>query len=101
VVYDPVNLLDAGNRQHQAALFAKALELFGDRIAAVHAKDFSVEADGALRFAALGRGGGLDLEAAYGWLRRHPGVPLLLEEVGEASVAEALAAAQAVVGRPD
>jgi sugar phosphate isomerase/epimerase len=65
----------------------ESLELFGDRIIAVHAKDFVVEADG-LKTVPAGRG-----RFVYGPLLRHlaarkPLVSLLLEEADETVVAE-------------
>ncbi|WP_262927168.1 sugar phosphate isomerase/epimerase family protein [Phytohalomonas tamaricis] len=43
VIFDPVNLLTFKNHENQAEIFSKALDLWGDRIVAVHAKDFTIE----------------------------------------------------------
>ena len=56
VVFDPVNLLTRENHRDQQRIVAESLELFGDRIIAVHAKDFVVDATG-LRTVPAGRGG--------------------------------------------
>jgi len=85
VVFDPVNLLTADSRQER--VFEEAFDLWGDRIVAVHAKDFVVEA-GTLKFTRLGRGQ-LNHRLALGEaVRRKPGVSVLLEETNEQTVAE-------------
>ncbi|MCL2214323.1 MAG: sugar phosphate isomerase/epimerase [Treponema sp.] len=44
VIYDPVNLIPgAGLAETQKDFFARAFEAFGDKIAAIHAKDFRME----------------------------------------------------------
>ena len=43
VVFDPVNLLSLENHHEQERIIGESLALFGDRIAAIHAKDFVVE----------------------------------------------------------
>ena len=43
VIFDPVNLLDENNYENQEEIVDKAFELFGDRIAIIHSKDFIVE----------------------------------------------------------
>lgn len=43
VILDPVNLLSPLNFQDQGSVIKKAFELFGDRIVALHAKDFILE----------------------------------------------------------
>lgn len=55
IIFDPVNLLTAETYENQDEIIREAIELFGDRIAIVHAKDFIVE-DGKLKFTAVGRG---------------------------------------------
>lgn len=55
IIFDPVNLLTAETYENQDKIIREAIELFGDRIAIVHAKDFIVE-DGKLKFTAVGRG---------------------------------------------
>ena len=86
VVHDPVNLLDAENWRAQARIFQEAFDLYGDRIVAVHAKDFTVHESG-LKTVALGKGGLLDSGMAFSWIIRHnPKTPVLLEEVDEQTV---------------
>jgi sugar phosphate isomerase/epimerase len=44
VIYDPVNLIPIkGLQENQADFFNRAFDAFGDRIAAIHAKDFRME----------------------------------------------------------
>jgi sugar phosphate isomerase/epimerase len=43
VVFDPVNLIPEEDYHRQDEMMRKAFDLFGDRIAAIHAKDFKME----------------------------------------------------------
>ena len=43
IIFDPVNLLSGENYWRQDAIIKESFELFGDRIAILHAKDFVVE----------------------------------------------------------
>jgi len=82
VVLDPVNLLSAENFREQSRVVAEALDLFGERVAAVHAKDFALE-NGALKTVPAGRGR-LDYAPVLDFVRtRQPGISVLLEEAGE------------------
>jgi sugar phosphate isomerase/epimerase len=86
VVHDPVNLLDATNWHEQGSVFQEAYELYGDRIVAVHAKDFKA-VEGGLKPVALGKGGLLDAASAFSWIAKHkPDTPVILEEVDEQTV---------------
>jgi sugar phosphate isomerase/epimerase len=90
VVHDPVNLLDAGNWRAQGRIFEEAFDLYGDKIVALHAKDFTVS-EGGLKYRALGKGGMLDAGSAFSWIAKHkPDVPVLLEEIDEQTVFETL-----------
>lgn len=42
-VFDPVNLITFENHREQENIIKEAFELFGDRMVAVHAKDFGIE----------------------------------------------------------
>lgn len=55
VILDPVNLISAKNYQDQDEVIEKAFRLYGDRIGAVHVKDF-VMVDGQPEFAYVGDG---------------------------------------------
>lgn len=43
VVFDPVNMITPENYQNQEVLIQRAFDLFGDRIQALHTKDFVIE----------------------------------------------------------
>ena len=43
VIFDPVNLIPADNPHSQEQLIQDSFQLFGDRIVALHAKDFTIE----------------------------------------------------------
>ena len=55
IIFDPVNLLDISNYERREEIFAEAMETFGDEIAMIHIKDFTVE-DGKLNACAAGNG---------------------------------------------
>ena len=85
-IFDPVNLITAENYQNQRELLDEAFDLFGDRIAAVHLKDFIIE-NGRPVYALPGDGM-LDYPYLFRLLReRKPHVSLLLEEVKEKDLA--------------
>lgn len=90
VVFDPVNLLSGGNYQEQDRILKESFDLFGDRIAIVHAKDFRPEA-GALRQLRSGQGL-FNYPLLLEWLRaRKPGIAILLEENTPETIAESIA----------
>jgi L-ribulose-5-phosphate 3-epimerase len=89
VVFDPVNLLSRENFLQQPRVLAEALDLFGDKIAVVHSKDFIVEAGG-LKTVPAGRGR-LDYARLFEWMsQRESPVPILLEEADESVAADCL-----------
>lgn len=55
VIFDPVNYMTTDNYKDQDELIKKSFELFGDRIVAVHAKDFICE-DNEIKLAPIGKG---------------------------------------------
>lgn len=79
IVYDPANLVDPADPGGQAALFALAFELLGDRILVVHAKDFTLS-EGRKSTTVPGRGA-MDWKAAldgYAYLPHKP--PIIIED---------------------
>jgi sugar phosphate isomerase/epimerase len=81
VVFDPVNLLSMETYREQERVMKESCDLFGERIAVIHAKDFAVEGGG-------GRGE-LHYEVLMEWLRaRKPGISILLEEASEGTAEE-------------
>ncbi len=98
VIFDPCNYLDIHNYKNQREIFKKAFDLYGDRIAVVHCKDFTVQGDRLVY--ALPTEGELD----YAYLaelinERKPNIPLLLEEVKEPDVRRITEKVRAVFGR--
>jgi L-ribulose-5-phosphate 3-epimerase len=87
VVFDPVNLLSVENWREQDRVIQESLDLFGDRIVVVHAKDFQVEAGG-LKQVRVGQGS-FNYPPLLAWLKaRKPGISILLEEASESTVEE-------------
>ena len=81
VVFDPVNLISFENHRDQQRIVEESLQLFGERIAVAHAKDFAIGA-GSLSMVPPGKG-----SFDYGPLLRHlvtrkPGISILCEETG-------------------
>lgn len=82
VVFDAANLLPAEAAAQQSQLIPRALQLLGDDIVVVHAKDFTIQ-NGGLKTVPAGCGQ-LDFEPILRFVRtRKPGVGVLLEEAGE------------------
>ncbi len=86
VVFDPVNLLSLANCQSQREIMRRSVDLFGDRIAVVHAKDFRIGAESLVTCPA--GEGMLDYEWLLSWLAcRKAGIAILLEETGPDHIA--------------
>ncbi len=87
VVFDPVNLLSVENHHEQERIIGESLALFGDRIAAIHAKDFVVE-NGQMKFASAGLGNlRHDLVMKFA-VEQKPGISILLEDANEQTAPE-------------
>ena len=87
VVFDPVNLLSLDNHHQQERVIGDSLELFGDRIAAIHAKDFIIDS-GQFKFARAGLGllrHDLVLQFA---VQQKPGISILMEDADEQTAEE-------------
>ncbi|MDR2729960.1 MAG: sugar phosphate isomerase/epimerase [Treponema sp.] len=92
VIYDPVNLIPkTGLVESQNIFFTRAFDAFGDKIAAVHAKDFRME--NGVKNGALPAGTGeLDYPALLKLImERKPGIDILLEDSGPDTGKEAMA----------
>lgn len=77
-ILDPVNLIGARDCQNQEEVIEKALRLYGDKISAVHLKDFVMTEHGP-EFAHVGEGL-FHYEQVLGYLKKQkPYVALLLE----------------------
>jgi sugar phosphate isomerase/epimerase len=82
VVFDPVNLLSLENHHAQERVIGESFELFGDRIAIIHSKDFVVE-NGQMKPAGAGLGQlRHDLVMQFA-VREKPGISILLEDTNE------------------
>ena len=87
VVFDPVNLLSLDNHHEQERVIGESLELFGDRIAIIHAKDFFVE-NGQFRSTSAGLGKlRHDLVMKFA-VAEKPGISILLEDTNEQTAQE-------------
>jgi sugar phosphate isomerase/epimerase len=87
VVFDPVNLLSLENHREQERIIGESLDLFGDRIAVIHAKDFLIERG---EFKSTGAGRGLlrhDLVMNFA-VEQKPGISILLEDTSESTARE-------------
>jgi hypothetical protein len=82
VVFDPVNLLSLENHDEQERVICESLDLFGDRIAIIHSKDFAVE-NGQFKCASAGLGKlRHDLVMKFA-VTQKPGISILLEDANE------------------
>ena len=82
VVFDPVNLLSIDNCSGPDRVIKESFELFGDRIAIIHAKDFVVK-NGGFKTVPAGKGS-LDYRHLLKTLKaKKPSINVLLEEAGE------------------
>jgi len=91
VIYDPVNLIPgAGLNESQEQFFTRAFDTFGNKIAAIHAKDFRFE-QGKKNGALPAGTGDLDYEALMRIiLERKPGIDILLEDTSPATGKQAM-----------
>ncbi|WP_066053564.1 sugar phosphate isomerase/epimerase family protein [Robertmurraya korlensis] len=90
VILDPVNLLTVDTYENQEEIFQEAMELFGDRVVILHAKDFIVQ-DNQLLTTAVGKG---LLNYDFILKRIHekkPYINILLEETKEPYIDESVA----------
>ena len=82
VIFDPVNFLTVENYKNQKGIFEEAMELFGDRIIVMHAKDFVIE-NNSLKIVPVGQGL-LNYKEVFKLLKpKKPFINVLLEETKE------------------
>jgi L-ribulose-5-phosphate 3-epimerase len=97
VIFDPVNLLSIDSHQDQDRVMKESFDLFGDRIAIIHAKDFKVEGR-TLKQVRTGQGN-LNYKLLLGWIKsRKPEISILLEEASESTVEECVQFLNRVAG---
>jgi len=98
VVFDPVNLLSFENHHEQERVIGESLELFGDRIAIIHAKDFVVE-NGQIKCVSAGLGKlRYDLVMKFA-VEQKPGISILLEDTNEQTAQDSREFLRHVVGQ--
>lgn len=89
VIFDPVNLLTIDTYQKQEEIIKEAMELFGDRIAVLHAKDFIVE-DNQLKTVAVGKGL-LNYDEVFKQIKyKKPYLNILMEETTDPFINESV-----------
>jgi sugar phosphate isomerase/epimerase len=89
IIFDPSNLITSEDYQHQVAMVEQAFERFGDKIVAVHLKDFKVE-DGQIIPVNLGEGL-IDYAAIAAIIAKHkPLSYVVLEETKDDHIGKAL-----------
>lgn len=91
-IFDMSNLVDAGNVEHQEAIWDQVGELWGDKIVAVHFKGQSFKADGSLLSTSLEESR-TDYAGAFAMLHQLPQaqLPVLREEAVPARAASDIA----------
>jgi sugar phosphate isomerase/epimerase len=99
IIFDPSNLITSEDYQDQVALVERAFDSFGDKIVAVHLKDFKVEA-GQIIPVNLGEGL-IDYAAIAAIIAKHkPLSYVVLEETKDGHIGEALKLLGASEARP-
>lgn len=89
VVFDPVNYITIENYTKQEEVIQESFDLFGDRIAVFHAKDFKVE-DNHVITTNVGQGL-LNYEFIFSILKeRKPFIDIVMEETPEPFIEESL-----------
>lgn len=85
VIYDPTNYLSVSNCKDQEQIIEDAFELFGDRMVALHAKDFVVE-NQKIKTVAAGTGK-LNYKLILKLIKeRKPYINILIEDIKEADM---------------
>ncbi|MBD8025487.1 sugar phosphate isomerase/epimerase [Ureibacillus sp. Re31] len=89
VIYDPANFMSLDNYQHQEEVIQEAIELFGDKIIALHAKDFIIE-DNWIKMVPVGQGM-LNYDVIFKWIKqKKPFLNILMEGTSEPSIKDSM-----------
>lgn len=89
VIFDPVNLINEKNYKDQDDLIRRSFELFGDRIVAIHLKDFIYE-DNKIKWESIGKGE-LNYKLLLSLIKeRKPYIDILLENTNEKDLDESI-----------
>lgn len=90
VILDPVNLLTIETYENQEEIFQEAMELFGDRVVVLHAKDYNIQ-NNQLTTTAVGKGL-LNYDFILKQIKeKKPYMNILLEETKEPYIDESVA----------
>ncbi|MGI8384324.1 sugar phosphate isomerase/epimerase family protein [Robertmurraya sp. P23] len=90
VILDPVNLLTIDTYENQEEIFQEAMELFGDRVVVLHAKDFIIQ-NNQLTTTAVGKGL-LNYDFILKLIKeKKPYMNILLEDTKEPYIDESVA----------
>lgn len=91
VIFDPANLLDPYNYERQEEIFQEAMDLLGDHIVIMHAKDFIIDEDGWIKMVPVGTGL-LDYDAVFKLVKpKKSHLNVLLEATQEPHINESIA----------
>ncbi|AOV08615.1 sugar phosphate isomerase/epimerase family protein [Sporosarcina ureilytica] len=83
VILDPANLLDPYNYERQEEVFQEAMDLLGDHIVIMHAKDFIIDENGWVKMVPVGTGL-LNYDAVFKLIKpKKPHLNVLLEATQE------------------
>lgn len=89
VIFDPVNYLSIDNYKKQESVIQESMELFGDRIVIMHAKDFIIE-DNWIKFVPVGKGL-LNYDALFKLIKeKKPYLNILFEDTREPYIDESI-----------
>ncbi|MCM1134601.1 MAG: sugar phosphate isomerase/epimerase [Clostridium sp.] len=80
IIFDPANLLQRPEEVRQEAYWKRCLALGGDRIAALHVKDFTVDEKGERKACALGDGV-MELAPLWEWVKGREDVAVIRDEL--------------------
>lgn len=90
VIFDPANFLNPTNYHRQEEVFQEAMDLFGDRMVIMHAKDFIIEDDW-IKMVPVGTGL-LNYDAIFKLIKpRKPYINVLLENTREPYINNSIA----------
>ncbi|MCR5103292.1 MAG: sugar phosphate isomerase/epimerase [Eubacterium sp.] len=80
VIFDLANVLERPDIINQSSYWKYCFDILGDRIMAIHLKDFIIEENGTYVAKLLGNGC-MDFSVLRDYLRRNPDIPVIREEI--------------------
>lgn len=80
IILDPANILEKPDEISQRAYWKRCFETLGEHVQAIHLKDFIVNEKGCYEAKLLGEGI-MDYSVLKEWLKTHPDMPVLREEM--------------------